>query len=406
MRVHTVIFGGGAAGLWLLDELSRRNIPAVLLEAADLGTGQTIASQGILHGGLKYTLQGILTGSAAHIREMPRVWTECLTGRRDPDLTATRVRAEHCHLWRTGTMSSRLGMIGARIGLRVAPQSIPKSERPAPLVECPGAVARMDEQVVSPASFLENLAARRQDRILKIDAANGLKFELDGPGTVRAVALTRPASDRRASFEPDRVVFTAGGGNAGLRKLVGLSTDAMQRRPLHMVMLRGSLPELNGHCVDGAKTRVTITSDVDASGRAVWQVGGQLAEDGVDRSENDLLAHARSELSNVLPGVDLKNVEGATYRVDRAEASTAGGSRPETFQVLREGNVVTAWPTKLVLAPKLAVEIAESSTSSDLAFADFNPPVDWPRPTVAVPPWETCTNWKPLDKCKTSDAAA
>ncbi len=60
----------------------------------------------------------------------------------------------------------------------------------------------------------------------------------------------------------------------------------MQTRPLHMVLVRGELPHLNGHCVDGRTTRVTITSDTErsetsAAGRTVWQVGGQIAEIGV-----------------------------------------------------------------------------------------------------------------------------
>ena len=57
MQVDVLIFGGGAAGLWLLDELARRGDRVLLLEAVR-PAGQTIASQGIIHGGLKYTLQG------------------------------------------------------------------------------------------------------------------------------------------------------------------------------------------------------------------------------------------------------------------------------------------------------------------------------------------------------------
>ena len=144
MVLDTVIFGGGAAGLWLLDELSRRGIFTLLLEAGELGGGQTIASQGIIHGGLKYTLQGLLTGSAANIRDMPSTWRDCLAGRRAPELTKTRVRAEYCHLWRTDSLSSRLGMIGAKMGLRVAPQNLETGSRPAVLAHCPGQVARLD----------------------------------------------------------------------------------------------------------------------------------------------------------------------------------------------------------------------------------------------------------------------
>src|SRR5262245_24309151 len=99
--VDVLVFGGGSAGLWTLDLLSRQGVSAILLEAGELGQGQTVASQGIIHGGLKYTLQGLLTASAASISEMPGLWRDCLEGRREPHLTATRVRSPHCHLWRT-----------------------------------------------------------------------------------------------------------------------------------------------------------------------------------------------------------------------------------------------------------------------------------------------------------------
>ena len=80
-----VIFGGGAAGLWLLDEAVRRGLDALLLEAHELGSGQTVASQGIIHGGLKYTLSGLLTPSAKAIAEMPVIWRRCLAGEQEPD---------------------------------------------------------------------------------------------------------------------------------------------------------------------------------------------------------------------------------------------------------------------------------------------------------------------------------
>src|SRR5207237_9669501 len=92
-----VIFGGGAAGLWLLDELVRDGYAVLLLEAHALGNGQTIASQGIIHGGLKYSLDGLLSDSAAAIRDMPQIWRDALAGRRPPDLRGTRIRAAHCH---------------------------------------------------------------------------------------------------------------------------------------------------------------------------------------------------------------------------------------------------------------------------------------------------------------------
>src|SRR5690606_16923379 len=91
----------------------------------------------------------------------------------------------------------------------------------------------------------------------------------------------------------------------------------------------GRLPELNGHCVDGARTRVTITSAIDSAGRRVWQLGGEIAERGVSHGPEDLIAIARSELRAVIPGFDSAGCEWSTYRADRAEAATGAARRPD-----------------------------------------------------------------------------
>ncbi len=401
MKLDVLIFGGGAAGLWLLDELVRRGRRVALLEAAELGRGQTAGSQGIIHGGLKYTLAGLLTRSAANIREMPLVWRECLAGRRDPVLNRTRLRSEFCYLWRTESIRSRLGMIGSRFGLRVSPKELSDDCRPDVLKRCPGPVARLDEQVIAPVEFLADLSLRNTDRLLRIDVTNGLQFETDGPGHVRSVRLRNPISEAGLELQPKSIVLTAGAGNSELRQRVGLSSSAMQRRPLHMLLLRGKLPFLNGHCIDGSRTRVTITSEIDSAGRTIWQVGGQLAEDGVGMDERTLIIRAKTVLEMVIPGLDLSETQGAAYRIDRAEGATRSGRRPENVQLLREGNVITAWPTKLALVPQLAAEIAQALGSNEIGDSQrLQLPNDWPRPVVASAPWETCRHWQRLDSAE------
>lgn len=400
MRLDAVIFGGGAAGLWLLDRLSRDGHHVLLLEAHSLGAGQTVASQGIIHGGLKYTLSGLLTKSAKNVREMPQIWREALLGQTTPNLSQTRLRSGCCYLWQTDTLASRAGMLGARFGLHVKPESVAIEDRPAALEGVFGTVARLPEQVISPRSFVQDLATQYRDRILQIDANDGLEFRLDSPGEVTSIELTSPADGTLLELHPRQVIFTAGAGNARLRRLAGLSSDVMQRRPLHMVLVRGHLPELNGHCLDGAKTRVTITSESDDDGRLVWQVGGQIAEDGVKLDPQSLTERAKSELSIVLPGVDLNEVEWSTYSVDRAEGANATGTRPDSVQVLCAGNVTTGWPTKLVLAPVLAHEIASRASSPYLAMEfDTTPFAHWPRPEVALLPWaEQKRQWWTLNE--------
>jgi hypothetical protein len=236
--------------------------------------------------------------------------------------------------------------------------------------------------------LIADLAEQYRDRILKIDVESGLKFRLNSPGEVISIQLTSPIDQSTLELKPRQVILTAGRGNARLREMVGLSADVMQKRPLHMALVRGKLPELNGHCVDGAKTRVTITSDVDNDGRMVWQIGGQVAEDGVKLSPMEMTEHVCRELGDVLPGIDLFQTEWSTYRVDRAEGATGNGSRPETIQVLCAGNVTTGWPTKLALAPVLAEEIASRASSPYITSPFVAQPLEnWPRPEVASLLW-------------------
>ncbi len=398
LNVDVLIFGGGGAGLWLLDELHRRRHSVLLLESASLGTDQTAASQGIIHGGIKYTLAGALTESAEALREMPALWRECLEGNRQPDLRDTQVLTDHCHLWRTAALKSRLGLVGARTGLRSTTNRVAAADRPAELAACPGNVFRVDEQVIDSVGCLRSIARRHAPRLGKFDFPKGADFQLSGAGRVHAVHLTHPGGHDPMEVRPARVVLTAGAGNAALRERLGLSTDLMQRRPLRMVMVRGKLPLLFGHCVDGAKTRVTITSATDPAGRVVWQVGGQVAEDGVKMDETELIRHARAELRQVIPGIDLSALEWSTYAVDRVEGKTSTGARPAGPQVYADGNVITAWPTKLALVPQLAKLIADRlGPPSDPTQPGAALPADWPRPAVALPPWEQDRSWHLLD---------
>ncbi len=390
----TLIIGGGIAGLWLCDALRRRGDPVLLLESAALGAGQTIASQGIIHGGVKYALAGAVSDSATNIAEMPRRWRDALAGIAEPDLRGVPLRADHCHLWRTGGVRATLGMAGARLALEVAPTVVPADQRPVALRDCPGMVARIAEPVVDVGGALAALARRNAGHLLRIAERDGVTFQLDSRGRVVAVVVTTPERDQSLTLEPGAVVLAAGAGNAELRRRAGLAGEVMQRRPLHMVMVRGALPVLNGHCVDGARTRATITTVTDTQSRTVWLVGGQVAEQGVEISGPELLVRARHELEAILPGVDFDGTAWAAYRIDRAERAMAGGRRPDDVQVLQEVNLFTAWPTKLALAPRLVDRLLPLLPVS---AGIFPVPVGWPVPVVATPPWDQEAAWTNVD---------
>ncbi len=394
LHLDALIFGGGAAGLWLLHELRRRGFSCLLIESRALGAGQTIASQGILHGGLKYSLRGLISPSAQMVSEMPSVWHSCLTGERSPDLRDVRVLSPCCFLWRTDSVASRLGLLGAKVGLRTPVQTVERTHRPEALRGAPGEVLRVDEPVIDASSLLSVLADAHRLWIILVQDPCDITLSARGPGEVDGIALRHPPTDETVSLRPRFVVLTAGEGNDKLRQALGLSREVMQRRPLHMVLVRGALPALFGHCVDGDRTRVTTTSAVDSAGRTVWHMGGELAERGVEMNEADLITQAQRELSAVLPGVDLRGAQWASYRIDRAEGRTSVGTRPDGPVWRREGNVITAWPTKLVLAPRLAEMIADEVGDPQLRDGtEALARLDFPRPAVAAPPWEVNQRW-------------
>jgi hypothetical protein len=383
--LDVLIVGGGGAGLWLLDELRRAGYSVLLAEATALGTGQTMATQGIIHGGLKYALGGIVGDSADAIKDMPVIWRECLAGLREPNLSKARMRSDSCVLWRTDGIASKIGMLGARGLLRVAPVRLEAADQPSILAGCVSEVFRLDEQVIEPGSFVEVLAERNQDHLVRVSR---VAFDATGPGEVASVRLVSPDGSQEACVHPIRVVLTAGEGNAALREACGLSGTAMQRRPLHFPVAKGMLPVLNGHCIDGGKTRMTITTQDCRDGERVWQLGGSPSEQGVDWEPEELFTRVRLELAAVLPGVQLPPLRFASFRIDRAEGATSDGTRPSDPCIVEDGTVITAWPTKLAFAPLLAEQVRGRLPEPTGVRPASDALLNWPRPAVAPYPWE------------------
>ncbi|MDG2022559.1 MAG: FAD-dependent oxidoreductase [Phycisphaerales bacterium] len=395
--IDLVVVGGGIAGLWILDAAIRAGLSAICVEASKLGSGQSVCAQGIIHGGLKYTLRERDLAAANPISEMPSLWNELASGspRTGPDLSEAVMSSPCTWLWRTDSLASRLGMLGAKAALRTKPSTVDREQRPELLRDAPGTVLRVEEPVFDTRSVLRALATAHPTSLVAVDGPEGIEFASRG-GEVSRIILRNGTAE--VTLEPRAVVLAAGAGNEGLLSRLGLDASVAQRRPLHMTLLRSpSLPEFHGHCVDGNRTRVTITSGRDAEGNVVWQLGGDLAESGVGRDPLDQIAFAAAELRAVLPDLDLASVSGAawsTYRIDRAERRTGSGFRPDDAELvsLHDGRLLVAWPTKWALAPRLAAAVIEalpagiaSASTATVTLTGFHPP------EIATFPWENRT---------------
>ncbi len=398
LHVDVAVFGGGVAGLWLLGRLRAEGYRAVLLEANALGSGQTRYAQGIIHGGTKYALTGKLSASAEAVAAMPGLWRDCLKGEGELDLTGVRVLSPNQYLWSTANLTSRMAGFFASHLMRSRTAALPEAERP-PVFHHPdfrGQVYRLDEPVLDTASLTDALATPHRDSLIKYEWPHGLRlsrreeqWDID----------LHDGNGQQLRVEAKRLVLTAGRGNRDLLEAAGYTHPEMQLRPLAMVMVRGDLPEgVYAHCLGASSNpRITISSHWDAEGRTVWYLGGQLAEDGVERTRGEQIAAARHELEKLLPWVEQKGLEWATLEMERAEPLMADGHRPDTAFAESTDGLIVAWPTKLVLAPQLAADVLEMlKRDGVLPLGDEGParvPEDWPRPTQAPLPWEEPSRW-------------
>lgn len=352
-QVEVLILGGGIAGLWTLRRLRGAGIDVALLTTTPLGAGQTVASQGIIHGGIKYALGGAATRASAAIAAMPGLWRACMDGRPPeghPALAGVNTLAERQNLWTTPGLLSKIAAAAASKVIRTPVKKLDRTEWPEGFAGASDSIAvyEVAEPVLDAKSVADALAVGQEaciDRVSRV-----ARIEAGG----RCVCADVDGAEREIRCE--RLAMCAGAGNEDLLRLAGIEETLMQRRPLHMVLVRGErLPRLFGHCLGPSNVpRVTITSGRDRAGRSVWYVGGQIAEDGVRRDAMSQVEAARRELAACVPWADLRGAEFAAFRIDRAEGRTAGGGRPDEPVIVERGPVIAVWPTKLAFAPLAA----------------------------------------------------
>jgi glycine/D-amino acid oxidase-like deaminating enzyme len=208
VAVDVAILGGGIAGLWLLDRLQHQGFSAALFEADALGAGQSVASQGIIHGGAKYTLGLALDTAVKELREMPATWSDSLQGSRGPDLSRARALSPCTYMWVPRQFGG--GVLGffSQILMRSRVRGLPRSEWPDGLHShsAAGSVYALDELVLDIPSVLEALRVTHRQRIRRIPAPEQLSFR-DGKGRLRVGGI---------SVGAQRFVLAAGAGNEEL----------------------------------------------------------------------------------------------------------------------------------------------------------------------------------------------
>ena len=383
LSTDVLIVGGGIAGLWLNARLRQQGFATVLVERGSLGGGQSLKSQGIIHGGAKYALHGALTGASEAIADMPRRWREALAGNGELDLSGVRILSDAHYLWSPGTLAGNLTSFFASKAVRGRVDQV-KGEQLPPALQHPkfkGKVYRLAELVLDVPSLIARLAELAGDSLLAAERIEPLQ------GNAELCGLIVDGREIRAQ----RVVLSAGAGNADLLAALGVEQPAQQLRPLHMVLAKGpALKPLYAHCLGGGpKPRVTVTTHPAADGQWVWYLGGDLAEaDGVARDEAAQIEAAKKEMASLLPWVDQSQTRWATLRVDRAEPAQSGLVRPDNAFLAEQQRLLVGWPTKLALAPDFADRVLATLQRDNLQPSADMPLPELPRPALGQPVWD------------------
>jgi glycerol-3-phosphate dehydrogenase len=384
----TVILGGGVAALWTANVLKAAGQSVLVLTNAPLGSGQTLAAQGVIHGGLKYAVGGRLTDSSEALAGMPSRWLAAMRGEGPVNLSSAKLLSDHQLMWSLPNVVSQVVSFFGSKALRGRSAAIAREDYPA-VFDTPdykGRLFRIDEPVVDPVSILRELSRGVADETYLVEWGKNAQLETSG-GRIESITLTGENGPTIA-VRAGTYLLAAGAGNGELLTTLGITEPAMQRRPLHQVIVRkAGLPDFYSVCVGtGPKPPLVSTTHVDSAGRTVWYLGGDLAEqEGVARSEAEQIAFTQSLLAKLMPWIDLTDAEWFTWRGDRAEPLTGTGDRPPGAYCRRVGNVLVAWPTKLALAPDLAEQVLQETTKQASTPPSALP---LPHPPLGTPPWD------------------
>lgn len=403
-----VIFGGGIAGLWLLNRLRDEGYDAILLEADGLGAVQTLASQGIIHGGLKYALGGSVTDAANTIAALPARWRACFDGTGEIDLSDCEVLSERYYMWSRASYRSKVKAFFGSKSLQGRVEAVPRKEFPPFFADATveGSLYALPDFAVDTPSLLSVLRARCEESIFKIDPRD-IRFTRDASGYAQSVTLSSGAglgdeasgSEKSTiSIEAQRMIFCAGKGNQGLIDAAGMRKTASQLRPLNMVWVKkAGLGSVFAHCIgeDFSLTpKLTVTTHMADDGVPVWYLGGEIAESGVGMHDDELIERAKRLIADSFPWVDLRGAKWGCFAIDRAEAKMADGSRPDGALFIAEDGYIAAWPTKLTLTPALAGSIlAELAGSVTKRSGDRTHTLDalaqiLPKATLSKAHWD------------------
>ena len=191
-------------------------------------------------------------------------------------------------------------------------------------------------------------------------------------------------------------------GNIALAKKFQIK-QRIQLRPLKMLAVKffpapkelkntesqGSA-KIYGHCVGAAiKPLFSISTHKRKDNGLVYYLGGKIAEDGVNKEDNELIAEAKKLLKKNT-GLKLKGAEWQSIKIDRAEPEQKRGRLPDESFVKNFDKTILCFPVKLALAPQMAWAVREMLKKEKIKPRFKQSKIqELPKAKLKEPFWET-----------------
>lgn len=383
-NIDVVIFGAGIAGLWTFNHLKTLGYDVLLLEKESIGCGQTIASQGIIHSGLKFSLAGKVNKLAKTISAMPNLWREALNGNHIVDLSAAKQAAQSQHLLIPNGFMGGLTKLVAERALGNNVHSVSKNEWPENIKSSGfnGSLIFMDEPVLDIPSVLRALAEPYKDAIKKIpteQAGNPFEFLENHNINVKQVIFTGAANNHMIASENNDDK--------------GLET---QHRPLLQGIFKNAPFPLWGHLVGKTdKPVASVTTHKTSNNELIWYIGGGAAERKKDAAPEEVYKASINAFKKYMPEIDINAMEWSVLPIDRVEGKSKTESwMPDTPTIHHGEKTLYCWPTKLTFAPMLSDMILKTLEDKNIkpsqTQGDFR---HFENVDYAQTPWD-CAQWR------------
>lgn len=370
VKTDIAIIGGGIAGLWLLNKLSK-TYNVVLIENEALGSGQSLASQGLI-------LPRNQEVENKPGEDVYKIWQDCLNGFGDVDLRTTEILSDQQSLVSQNSLVARFSNFVSHLKYKYLTKQ--NSIQDIQFVDSlnAGQFYQLDAKVIDMRSLLESLAKHNMSDIYKAD----IQEYLHEDGQFKGLKLHH--SGRHVELFADAFIFTAGNGNVRALRELGLKAPSTPAKDQTQIMIKGMSFALHGLYTLKNGHQVQVTAHGQADNSYVWYVSGQwLHQSG--KTEKERIKRIKQAFKNSFPKSDFSKCLWACQMSQTYQRDWKAAKRQKVFFTEK---AAVAWPANLTTTPLLVGEIEAWLEKIGVSYATEKEDLGFERVNYGLYPWE------------------